>query len=155
MGMRARVLTTALVLGVLGGGPPTAAGEVVLTHPDAAWSLVLRLPPSFQAGPPRSSHEGSAVAVTAADTDAGMLLHARIEPAGPAADARQRRERAFKRATGASPAIRDLRRHERGERALLEYTVVAQAGVSLTRRHLGLWIHLDGLCVEIEATLAP
>lgn len=153
--MRRSIPKAVLALACLWGAPPLAAGEVVLTHPEAAWSLVLRLPSSFEAGPARSSHEGSAVAVTAADTESGMLLQARIQPAGPADDARQCRERAFRRRDAASPAVRDVRRYERAERAVLEYTVIESAGVRITRRHLAVWIHRDGLCVEAEVTLAP
>lgn len=124
---------------------------LVMAIPGRAWGVELNLS-GFAIDLNEFRFRRTAMRVSATHETTGMIVSAFLEPARPGLDAAGHREWVLSGLRDRGPLERDVRRFERGDRAILEYRIpIPERGWSQTHRNVYL-VH-DGYWVDVHMSL--
>src|SRR5262249_40086895 len=136
-------------------GPPrppkqSAEGTVRLRAPGPKWSLAIDLP-GFDIEPIQIREDPPGTKLSALNRKTGLIVTAFIEQSKSGWTAVNARENAWTIMQSASPMERkDVQRSERGDMALLEYSVPRYKGEDVNQKSVNAYLVRDGMWVDVH-----
>jgi tetratricopeptide (TPR) repeat protein len=147
----AKRIVAILFLTALCSAAPARGDVLILTHPDASWSVRLDLP-GFEMKPPRMLRDRSQVWALGSNKETGVSLTAFVEKATKLRESSECRDASLKRMASAR---KKMSLSEHGDYALAESPVPegasAQAGPTL----LHAYLYHEDFCVDVQLSKQP
>ncbi len=130
---------------------PARADILLLTHPDASWSLRLDLP-GFEVKPPRMTRDRSQVWALVSSRETGVVLTAFVEKMTKLRETSECRDYFLKKREAAR---KRMSLSEHGELVLAAESAPEGAAEQAGPRLLHAYLYHDNFCVDVQLSKQP
>ena len=147
--VQAMIAVLVLIAGIPAAGAP--GGSVLLTHPDASWSLRVDLP-GFEVKPARVLRDRSQVWLQTSNRTTGVSLTVYVEKMTKFRATSDCREYALKKLAAAK---RKTASSEYNDWAVAEDAPAEKGAAPAAPRFLHAFLYHDSFCIDVEQTRDP